>query len=182
MARYREDDYASAGHRGVLAGMGRGFSTIGDSWASEVQMRRRFLAASAGLFVLLLAASGCAAEPKTPIRRVSVMRQGSAEAADTSTTNSTMRGTKQCNAIFNFQMGQLRVTMETDQSTRQRALEITESLAPPLKELFPELSGDIDIQMEYLRKYHAGTATSADASAAAEAGKGLNDYWAANCI
>lgn len=145
-------------------------------------MRQRFRAGGAGLFVLLLVATACAAAPKTPTRRVSGTRPASAEEADPGVTNSTMRGTKQCNAIFNFQMGQLRVTMETDQPTRQRALEITESLAPPLKELFPELSGDIDIQLEYLRKYHAGTATSADAAAAAEAGKGLNDYWAANCI
>jgi hypothetical protein len=85
-------------------------------------------------------------------------------------------------AIFNFQMGQLRVTMETDQQTREKALKITEDLAGPLKEKFPDLSSDIDVQVEYLRKYHAGTAGAGDAATAAAAGKGLNDYWAANCV
>jgi hypothetical protein len=93
-----------------------------------------------------------------------------------------MRGTSECMAIFNFQMGQLRVTMETDQQTREKALKITEDLAGPLKEKFPDLSSDIDVQVEYLRKYHAGTAGAGDAATAAAAGKGLNDYWAANCV
>ncbi len=93
-----------------------------------------------------------------------------------------MRGTTECNVIFNFQMGQLRVTMAGDPATREKALDITERLAGPLKEKFPDMAGDIDVQVDYLRKYHAGSAGPGDAAQATAAGKGLNDYWAANCV